>query len=664
MRKLLTFVLAISAFLCAFGPGTAYGQSISLISTNPAQNEINVSASTSIIVDFSSGVFAPSVGDTTFIVTGNMTGRHFGSYWFSDGDARVTFVPDNGFFPGEIVSVTIKNSINAPGPIPIPLDQSYVFMFTIEASSGLGHIYGPYNFVLDDISIPYGLAVGDYNLDDDIDIAACGWNNHLMILDNSGSGVFPSSSTQTTIGTLPHAMVAADFNRDGFIDLASANQWNDSVAVMINDFGAAFLLMDQKPAGNNPNDIAAGDFDGDGHYDFAVTNRNDGTVKIYYNNGFGQFTTILFYTVGGEPYGIYAADFNNDYNMDLVVASRGTNSITELMGVGNGAFTLVGPTPVGNGATGVVSAILDNNAYPDHAIANYTDGTLTVLYRNSSGITGSNTFATQRTPRYIEPVDIDGDGDLDLAISNYDSSRVAIHYNDGAGDFSAYCEFPVDEHPYRVKSADVDGDGDMEIITVNLDGQDVTVFSHIPLIVVSYGDVNIMVSDPMGRNFGKNEIGVPATEIPDGYYDENLERDSLFIPYPMEGPYDILFVDDNSKTGPYAATIKIAGLERTVVVAGDPTSDKATLYNYDYIVEEGYHYKNGDANRDDQVNVGDAVFLISYVFTGGEAPYPELAGDANCDHQTNVGDAVYVISYVFSGGNKPCCCTLCGDVCD
>jgi len=69
-------------------------------------------------------------------------------------------------------------------------------------------------------------------------------------------------------------------------------------------------------------------------------------------------------------------------------------------------------------------------------------------------------------------------------------------------------------------------------------------------------------------------------------------------------------------------------------------------------------YMCGDANGDMQVNVGDAVFVINYVFKGGQAPNPLCAGDANGDVQCNVGDAVYLIAYVFKGGPAPtgACC--------
>jgi hypothetical protein len=69
-------------------------------------------------------------------------------------------------------------------------------------------------------------------------------------------------------------------------------------------------------------------------------------------------------------------------------------------------------------------------------------------------------------------------------------------------------------------------------------------------------------------------------------------------------------------------------------------------------------YTCGDANGDGFVNVGDAVFLINYVFKGGSPPNPVCAGDANGDGGTNVGDAVYLINFVFKAGPGPAanCC--------
>jgi hypothetical protein len=67
----------------------------------------------------------------------------------------------------------------------------------------------------------------------------------------------------------------------------------------------------------------------------------------------------------------------------------------------------------------------------------------------------------------------------------------------------------------------------------------------------------------------------------------------------------------------------------------------------------------GDANNDASYNVGDAVYVIGYIFKNGPPPTPnECDGDANADGYVNIGDAVYTINHIFRGGPPPpftCC---------
>ncbi len=62
-----------------------------------------------------------------------------------------------------------------------------------------------------------------------------------------------------------------------------------------------------------------------------------------------------------------------------------------------------------------------------------------------------------------------------------------------------------------------------------------------------------------------------------------------------------------------------------------------------------------DANYDGIINVGDAVYIIAYVFNGGAPPepFPVYCGDSNGDCQCNVGDAVHLINYIFKDGQEP-----------
>jgi hypothetical protein len=67
-------------------------------------------------------------------------------------------------------------------------------------------------------------------------------------------------------------------------------------------------------------------------------------------------------------------------------------------------------------------------------------------------------------------------------------------------------------------------------------------------------------------------------------------------------------------------------------------------------------YKCGDANDDKVVDVSDAVYLISYIFSGGYAPKDLSLGDASGDGQIDISDAVALISYIFQGGGLPSEC--------
>ncbi len=62
----------------------------------------------------------------------------------------------------------------------------------------------------------------------------------------------------------------------------------------------------------------------------------------------------------------------------------------------------------------------------------------------------------------------------------------------------------------------------------------------------------------------------------------------------------------------------------------------------------------GDADGSLSISVGDAVFLINYIFGGGAAPDPISLGDADCSGAISIGDAVYLIAYIFGGGPAPC----------
>lgn len=85
----------------------------------------------------------------------------------------------------------------------------------------------------------------------------------------------------------------------------------------------------------------------------------------------------------------------------------------------------------------------------------------------------------------------------------------------------------------------------------------------------------------------------------------------------------------------------------------DPdAADSLKQYTATLTVQSAFTF--GDANADENINISDAVYLIAYIFTGGQPPDPLGRGELNCDGSVNISDVVYLIAYIFAGGPPPC----------
>ena len=63
----------------------------------------------------------------------------------------------------------------------------------------------------------------------------------------------------------------------------------------------------------------------------------------------------------------------------------------------------------------------------------------------------------------------------------------------------------------------------------------------------------------------------------------------------------------------------------------------------------------GDADGGGDVNIGDATFLVKYIFQGGQAPDCCDEADPDGGGDVNIGDANFIVKYVFQDGSEPLC---------
>ena len=66
---------------------------------------------------------------------------------------------------------------------------------------------------------------------------------------------------------------------------------------------------------------------------------------------------------------------------------------------------------------------------------------------------------------YVYPVDIDGDGDMDVISGSQASKEITLYENDGLENFKAYTIATNIDGIFEVHAVDVDGDGDIDVIS-------------------------------------------------------------------------------------------------------------------------------------------------------------------------------------------------------
>ena len=60
-------------------------------------------------------------------------------------------------------------------------------------------------------------------------------------------------------------------------------------------------------------------------------------------------------------------------------------------------------------------------------------------------------------------------------------------------------------------------------------------------------------------------------------------------------------------------------------------------------------FQRGDSNADGTVNIADAIFVLTFLFGGGNPPVCVDTADANDDGVTNIADAIATLSHLFGG---------------
>lgn len=286
------------------------------------------------------------------------------------------------------------------------------------------------------------LAAVDLDRNGNLDLLAVSFNPgipefYLHVIHGNGAGSLTEKShiaLPSFSGTYP-GLAVADFNGDKIPDVLVSNPANGTISVILGNSAGIPTKEDSSVTGSMaPGPLAVGDFDGDGAIDFAVSGI-DG-IAIAKGDGKGMFTSATSTGTTTSRAGLATADINQDNKLDLVYAVRNLARVGFRYGQGDLTFKQEIQLSVSSALPEVIRlADLDADGYMD-ALVTFDDtgyDRISIFYgAQNTTYSQVDPFATGARPRDAVIADFNKDGLLDFALLQYDNNSIGV--------FTAQCK--------------------------------------------------------------------------------------------------------------------------------------------------------------------------------------------------------------------------------
>lgn len=332
------------------------------------------------------------------------------------------------------------------------------------------------------------LAVVDLDGDGKPDLIASNTDdNSMSVYRNTGSsGTITFAARQDIVsGAAPHSVKVGDFDSDGRKDLAFVNGGGASFSILKNTSSSGAISFASSvdistPA--NPKALTLNDFDADGGLDVAVGFAAE--VRVYRGLGSLNFAQPVILSVTSSLEAMTSGDLTGDRKPEIAAVSSGANLLTVYHNTSSpGGLSFSGGVGLATGVfpSAVAVGDLNHDGAIDIVVSNATSNTISYFRNTSSGgglsLQSKVDVTTGNGPSGVSIGEMNGDGKLDVVVTNSGDASVSVFLNIGTGSFSLAppATFTTGTGPLAVIVADLDGDARFDLATANSTANSISV---------------------------------------------------------------------------------------------------------------------------------------------------------------------------------------------
>jgi hypothetical protein len=260
-----------------------------------------------------------------------------------------------------------------------------------------------------------------------------------------------------------------------------------------------------------PRGLVTGDFDGDRHRDIAVIGFFTERIEFLFGNGRGQFSRRTFVPAGFEPMCMAAGDFDGALGLDIAFAFRLDDeryALRTLFNQGGGRFEAGTDVVLASVPFSIVAADLNGDGSLDLALSNALSGDVAVLMNDGGAFQPPATYPVAGEPFDLEAADLNNDGLRDLVTLGPNPASISVLLNAGGGRFGSQRSYPADRQftgrlpPARLALGDLTGDGAVDAMLSNgslVPGRGDGTFDDAVQFDISAGTIAVRDIDGDGR---------------------------------------------------------------------------------------------------------------------------------------------------------------------